>query len=42
MTYEGDWHEGMMQGQGKFAHANKDVYEGEFVADKANGYGSYK
>ena len=35
------WHEGKMQGFGKFVHANQDVYEGEFVADKANGKGKY-
>lgn len=22
-------------------HANQDVYQGEFVGDKANGYGAY-
>lgn len=39
--YDGNWHEGKMQGFGKFVHANQDVYEGEFVADKANGKGKY-
>ena len=37
--YDGDWHEGKMQGRGKFIHSNGEIYDGEFVADKANGYG---
>lgn len=40
--YEGGWHEGKMQGQGRYIHANQDVYEGEFVADKANGKGMFR
>lgn len=38
--YDGFWHEGKMQGHGKFIHANKVVYEGEFVGNKANGIGT--
>ena len=30
-----------MHGSGKLIHANDEVYEGEFVDDKANGYGKY-
>ena len=28
--YEGDWRNGMAEGQGNFHHANGDVYTGEF------------
>ena len=28
--YEGDWRDGMAEGQGNFHHANGDVYTGEF------------
>ena len=28
--YEGDWRNGMAEGQGTFYHANGDVYTGEF------------
>ena len=31
----------MMQGQGKFVHSNSEIYEGEFVGDKATGYGKF-
>ncbi len=31
-----------MQGTGKFIHSNGEVYEGEFVNDKANGYGKFE
>ena len=35
------WNEGKMNGHGTFNHENGDVYTGEFIADKANGYGKY-
>ena len=39
--YSGYWDEGKMQGFGNFLHANRDVYEGNFINDKANGKGVY-
>jgi len=30
-----------MHGNGKLMHVNSEVYEGEFVDDKANGFGKY-
>jgi len=31
----------MANGKGRLIHADGDVYEGEWVEDKANGYGFY-
>jgi len=39
--YDGDWRNGMAEGQGNFHHANGDVYQGEFYQDRANGFGVY-
>ena len=39
--YNGDWRNGMAEGQGTFYHANADVYTGEFFQDRANGFGVY-
>jgi hypothetical protein len=39
--YNGDWRNGMAEGQGTFYHANGDVYTGEFYQDRANGFGVY-
>ena len=30
-----------MHGYGRLVHANREVYEGEFVEDKATGLGKY-
>ena len=40
-TYEGEWHNGVRQGQGKMVLANGDVFEGEFLNDKRSGPGKY-
>ena len=31
----------MASGFGKFYHSDGDIYEGEWLNDKANGYGKY-
>jgi hypothetical protein len=31
----------MANGKGKFWHADGDIYDGEWIDDKANGYGTY-
>ena len=35
--YVGEWMNNMVEGQGTFYHVNGDVFEGSFIADKANG-----
>ena len=30
-----------MHGKGKLVHANHEIYEGDFIEDKANGHGKY-
>ena len=32
----------MFNGQGKLTHADGDIYEGQWLNDKTNGYGTYK
>ena len=39
--YQGEWKHNQMHGKGKLVHANHEIYEGDFVGDKANGYGKY-
>ena len=39
--YEGDWRYGFAEGQGNFHHKNGDVYTGEFIKDRATGFGIY-
>ena len=40
--YEGEWRNGILQGDGVFNHPNGDIYRGSFHADRANGYGTYQ
>jgi hypothetical protein len=42
VEYEGDWRNGMAEGEGVFNHANGDVYTGELYRDRAYGYGVYE
>jgi len=35
--YEGDFKHGKFNGNGRFIHANGDMYEGEFVDNMAGG-----
>ncbi len=37
----GNWFNNKANGQGKFIHADGDIYEGEWKDDKASGYGVY-
>lgn len=39
--YEGDFRDGIKQGQGVYAWENGDRYEGTFTADRADGRGKY-
>ena len=39
--YEGNYLNGQKSGVGKMTYPNGDVYEGEWVADKFNGEGTY-
>lgn len=41
-TYEGDWVESAMQGNGVFTFSNGDNYIGQFVAGVFSGDGTYK
>lgn len=38
--YEGFFVEGMRQGRGRFTSSDSDIYEGEWKANKADGYGT--
>jgi hypothetical protein len=38
--YDGEWKQGIAQGQGKFTSANGDIYTGKFVANNASGHGT--
>lgn len=40
-SYEGDWVEDKMEGEGTFKYSNNDVYSGNFVNGKHEGYGTY-
>lgn len=40
-TYEGDYHKGLRQGQGKIIFSTGDTYEGGFANDKFEGKGRY-
>ena len=40
--YDGYWADSKMCGNGRFIHANGDVYTGEFEDNKANGKGVYE
>ena len=40
-NYEGDWRNGILQGEGVFNHPNGDKYTGSFYQDRANGFGTY-
>lgn len=37
--YEGDFKNGLKEGQGRIIYPNGDLYEGEFKNDKMNGKG---
>jgi uncharacterized caspase-like protein len=39
--YEGEFKDGLKQGQGTYVWQNGDRYEGTFVADRADGHGKY-
>jgi hypothetical protein len=39
--YEGEFSEGLKQGEGKYAWENGDRYEGHFTADRPDGKGKY-
>lgn len=39
--YEGDFQRGKFNGEGRFIHANGDMYVGEFVDNMAEGYGKF-
>lgn len=41
-TYEGDWKEGMRDGQGVYHYANGDTYEGEWLRNHKHGTGNCK
>ena len=38
-TYEGDFHQGKMDGQGKRTYANGNIHEGSYRDDKKHGPG---
>ncbi len=40
-VYEGEWEDGLANGQGTMTWANDAVYEGEFAGGKRNGQGTY-
>ena len=40
--YEGEWNEGLKQGQGVYVWDNGDRYEGSFAADRPDGKGKYR
>jgi hypothetical protein len=37
--YEGDWKNGMREGQGNMQYPNAERYEGDWIADKKEGLG---
>ena len=39
--YEGEWNDGLKQGQGVYMWENGDRYEGHFAADRPDGKGKY-
>ena len=39
--YSGDWKMGKVTGKGKFTNTNGDVFEGDLIDNKANGFGVY-
>ena len=41
-TYEGDWQEGEISGQGVATYTNGDVYEGTFLRGKRQGQGTMR
>jgi len=40
--YEGDWNDGLKQGEGAYAWENGDRYVGHFAADRPDGKGKYQ
>ena len=40
--YEGDWNDGLKQGEGTYAWENGDRYVGHFAADRPDGKGKYQ
>ena len=40
-TYEGDWKDGLRDGQGKYTWTNGDTYTGTWSEDKRHGQGVY-
>lgn len=38
-VYEGEWKNAMRDGQGKYVWPDRSFYEGDWVEDKANGFG---
>jgi hypothetical protein len=40
-SYVGHWQEDRMHGQGSIVYSNQDEYTGEFLNNKANGFGKY-
>ena len=41
INIKGFWKDNKAHGQGRFQHADQDVYEGQWAFDKANGKGVY-
>ena len=39
--YEGEWHNGKMDGEGVLNFTNGDVYDGEFIRGSAHGQGKF-
>jgi len=35
------WYRGQANGRGRMTHANGDVYEGQWLDDRANGFGIF-
>ena len=40
--YEGDWNDGLKQGEGTYTWENGDRYQGHFAADRPDGKGKYQ